>query len=111
MLERLIHEPLAREIAQPLLMLSSLNKIDFDFFDLVDSFFFSLLVYWLLLFILVSLLVLWMPLHQLLLKLSRKLKISLSHEEAYIVQPGSLLCSLICAFTDNILMEAYNDYL
>ena len=30
MLERLIHEPLAREIGQPLLTLSSLNKIDFD---------------------------------------------------------------------------------
>ena len=29
MLERLIHEPLAREIGQPLLTLSSLNKIDF----------------------------------------------------------------------------------
>ena len=28
MLERLIHEPLAREIGQPLLTLSSLNKID-----------------------------------------------------------------------------------
>ena len=29
MLERLIHEPLAREIGQPLLTLSSLNKINF----------------------------------------------------------------------------------
>ena len=28
MLERLIHEPLAREIGQPLLTLSSLNKIN-----------------------------------------------------------------------------------
>ena len=28
MLERLIHEPLAWEIGQPLLTLSSLNKID-----------------------------------------------------------------------------------
>ena len=30
MLERLIHEPLAREIGQPLLTLSSLNKINFN---------------------------------------------------------------------------------
>ena len=34
MLERLIHEPLAREIGQPLLTLSSLNKIDLIWFDL-----------------------------------------------------------------------------
>ena len=37
MLERLIHEPLAREIRQPLLTLSSLNKIDLIWFDLVFS--------------------------------------------------------------------------
>ena len=37
MLERLIHEPLAREIGQPLLTLSSLNKIDLIWFDLVFS--------------------------------------------------------------------------
>ena len=33
MLERLIHEPLARVIGQPLLTLSSLNKIDLIWFD------------------------------------------------------------------------------
>ena len=33
MLERLIHEHLAREIGQPLLTLSSLNKIDLIWFD------------------------------------------------------------------------------
>ena len=31
MIERLIHEPLAWEIGQPLLMLSSLNKINLIF--------------------------------------------------------------------------------
>ena len=31
MLKRLIHEPLAREIGQPLLTLSSLNKINLIF--------------------------------------------------------------------------------
>ena len=35
MLERLIHEPLAREIGQLLLTLSSLNKIDLIWFDLI----------------------------------------------------------------------------
>ena len=33
MLERLIHEPLAREIGQPLLTLTSLNKIDWILID------------------------------------------------------------------------------
>ena len=32
MLERLIHEPRAREIERPLLTLSSLNKINLNFF-------------------------------------------------------------------------------
>ena len=33
MLEHLVHEPLAREIGQPLLTLSSLNKIDLIWYD------------------------------------------------------------------------------
>ena len=36
MLERLIHEPLAWEIGQPLLTLSSLNKIDLIWFGEFD---------------------------------------------------------------------------
>ena len=36
MLERLIHEPLAREIGQPLLTLSSLNKIEIDLIDMFN---------------------------------------------------------------------------
>ena len=40
MLERLIHEPLAREIGQPLLTLSSLNKIDWK----IDGWLFDLLI-------------------------------------------------------------------